>query len=75
MKDGGYVLTDDLNNINIAYSFGVNTEFSFEMKLADNGINVYMYDPTVIKLNFSNYNFSGNKMNFKKLLFKILINI
>ena len=56
MKDEGYVLTDDLNNINIAYSFGVNTEFSFEMKLADNGINVYMYDPTLKKLNFSNYN-------------------
>ena len=76
MKDGGYVLTDDLNNINIAYSFGVNTEFSFEMKLADNGINVYMYDPTVKKLNFSNYNkymnnFFDNNIDYyeKKLHF------
>lgn len=76
LADGGYVLTDDLNNINIAYSFGVDSEFSFELKLADNGIDSYMYDPTVKSLDFSKYNkdynnFFNNNISYyqKKLHF------
>jgi len=61
-KDGGYVLHDDLNDIKIAYSFGVNEEFSFELNLADNNIESYMYDYTVDKLKYENYNF--NNENF-----------
>ena len=35
----------------------MNDEFSFEMQLADKGIDVYMYDPSVKNLNFTKYNF------------------
>ena len=60
--DGGYVLTDDFNNIKIAYSFGVNKEYSFEMQLADSGVDSYMYDHTVKNgLNFTKYNLGINK--------------
>ena len=63
-KDGGYVLTDDLKNIKIAYSFGVDGEFSFDMHLADNDIDVYMYDPFIKGLDFSKYNLN-NGLDFK----------
>ena len=63
-KDGGYALTDDLKNIKIAYSFGVDGEFSFDMHLADNDIDVYMYDPFIKGLDFSQYNLN-NSQDFK----------
>lgn len=61
LKDGAYVLTDDLNKVSIAYSFGVDEEYSFELDLADNGIDIYMYDPTVQGLNFTIYKKYFNK--------------
>ena len=45
--DGGYVLLDDLEDIKIAYSFGIRNEISFDKFLSDKGINVYMYDHTI----------------------------
>ena len=33
--DGGYIFLNDFTNIKIAYSFGINTEISFEKELAD----------------------------------------
>ena len=61
LKDGAYVLTDDLNKVSIAYSFGVDEEYSFELDLADNGIDIYMYDPTIQGLNFTIYKKYFNK--------------
>ena len=46
--DGCYVLLDDLKNIKIAYSFGVGGCIQFDKALADKGIDIYMYDHTVI---------------------------
>ena len=63
-KDGGYVLTDDLKNIKIAYSFGIDGEYSFDMHIADNDIDVYMYDPFIKGLDFSKYNLN-NGQDFK----------
>ena len=64
LRDGSYVLTDDLKDITIAYSFGVDGEISFDLKIADEGIDVYMYDPYIYKLRFPNFNIGLNK-NFK----------
>ena len=61
LGDGAYILTDDLKNIKIAYSFGISVEFSFDLNLADQGIDVYMYDHTINGLNFDSFNIGNNK--------------
>ena len=61
LRDGSYVLTDDLKDITIAYSFGIDGEISFDLKIADEGIDVYMYDPYIYRLHFPNLNKSPNK--------------
>ena len=55
LRDGSYVLTDDLKDITIAYSFGIDGDIAFDMKIADEGIDVYMYDPYIFKLSFPNF--------------------
>jgi len=64
LGDGAYILTDDLKDINVAYSFGISNEFSFDLKIADQGIDVYMYDHTINDLDFNSYNIGQNK-NFE----------
>ena len=64
LGDGAYILTDDLKDINIAYSFGIDGEFSFDLKIADQGIDVYMFDHTINGLSFDRYNIGQNK-NFE----------
>jgi len=73
-KDGGYVLMDDLENISIAYSFGIDGEISFDAALAEKNIDIYMYDHTINSLPFNNPKFhwkkiglSGNMDENKKL--------
>ena len=60
--DGGYVLLDDLTNIKIAYSIGISNIISFDKSLADNGIDIYMYDHTINHLPFEH-----NKFHWKKI--------
>ena len=60
--DGGYVLLDDLEDIKIAYSFGIRNEFSFDKALANKGINVYMYDHTI-----NNIQSNDTKLHWKKI--------
>ena len=60
--DGAYVLLDDLENIKIAYSFGISNIISFDKALADKGIDVYMYDHTINKLKFENPKFHWKKL-------------
>jgi len=55
--DGGYVLLEDLNDIKIAYSFGIGPSVDFDKELADNNIDIYMYDHTITKLPFQNPKF------------------
>ena len=76
-NDGGYVLLEDLNDIKIAYSFGIGPSVDFDKELANNNIDVYMYDHTITKLPFQNPNFhyfhiglsrkSNNEQNLKSL--------
>ena len=56
-NDGGYVLLEDLNDIKIAYSFGIGPSVDFDNELANNNIDVYMYDHTITKLPFQNQKF------------------
>ncbi len=51
-NDGGYVMLDDLvpQNIDAAYSFGINDDVSWDEAIAELGIEVYMYDHTIKRL-------------------------
>ncbi len=45
--DGGYLLPDDLDGIQYAFSPGVSTESGFEAGLADSGLQVFLADYSV----------------------------
>lgn len=60
--DGGYIFLNDFTNIKIAYSFGINTEISFEKELADKKIDIYMYDHSINELPFENSKFHWKKL-------------
>jgi hypothetical protein len=45
--DGGYVAPDDFEGITTAVSPGVSTEVSFDLMLAERGIEIYMADASV----------------------------
>ena len=62
IKDGGYVLLDDFENIKFAYSFGIGGEISFDTDLANRNIDIYMYDYTINKLPFENLKFHWKKI-------------
>ena len=61
-SDGGYVILNDFKDIQIAYSFGISREISFEKELADRNIDIYMYDHTISGLPFQNKRFHWKKM-------------
>ena len=60
--DGGYLLFEDFNNVNIAYSFGISINVDFDKALAARGIDVYMYDHTINSLPFENPKFHWKKI-------------
>ena len=61
-SDGGYIILNDFKDIQIAYSFGISREISFEKGLADRNIDIYMYDHTISGLPFQNKKFHWKKM-------------
>ena len=60
--DGGYVVSDDLAAVSVAYSFGIGPEVSFDRELADAGITVRMFDHTVDGPPFANPRFQFHKV-------------
>lgn len=48
--DGGYVMADHFPAGSIAYSFGISNDVSWDMDIAQRGIDVFMYDHTIRKL-------------------------
>jgi hypothetical protein len=45
--DGGYVMLDDFRGIEGAYSLGVGPDVGWDMAVAQRGVPVWQYDPTV----------------------------
>ena len=48
--DGGYVMLDDFEGIKNAYSGGIADDVSWDEAIAERGIDVFMYDPTIDQL-------------------------
>lgn len=46
-NDGGYVMLDDFDDVNVAYSFGVGADISWEKAIAEHKIDVFSYDHTI----------------------------
>lgn len=46
-NDGGYVMLDDFENREIAYSIGIADDVSWDTAMTERGIEVYMYDHTI----------------------------
>lgn len=59
--DGGYLVPDDLNGIEYAFSPGVATESGFELELAARGIRVFLADYSVDGPAVANSNFVFDK--------------
>lgn len=55
--DGGYVMLDDLDEINLVYSFGIGNSISFDDHLARSGKQILMFDHTVDGPPFQNEKF------------------
>lgn len=51
-RDGGYVMLDELTppRVTTAYSFGIADDVSWELDIAERGVEVYMFDHTIAKL-------------------------
>ena len=47
LGDGGYVINDDLSGLDGLISIGIGTDASFDFALAEQGVRVFQYDPTV----------------------------
>jgi hypothetical protein len=45
--DGGYVMVDDFEGVKIAYSLGIKDDVSWDLHIADRGIDVFQYDHTI----------------------------
>ncbi|TPK32931.1 hypothetical protein FJ492_27335 [Mesorhizobium sp. B2-5-4] len=46
-SDGGYVILDDFDPIEIVYSFGIGNQVSFDLEMANMGKDIFMFDHTV----------------------------
>jgi hypothetical protein len=60
--DGGYIMLDRLSKEQIAYSFGISDDVSWDMDMANRGIDVYMYDHTINSLSEQH-----GKFHFQKI--------
>ena len=59
--DGGYVMLDDFKGITAAYSIGICDEVSWDLSLAERGIEVFQYDHTIDALPLQNDRFHWSK--------------
>ncbi len=61
-NDGGYVMLNEFERINAAYSFGICDDISWDLFFAKRGIDVYMYDHTIKRLPRRNKKFHWFKL-------------
>lgn len=45
--DGGYLMINDFNDCDIAYSFGISDDVSWDRDIVKKNIDVFQYDPTI----------------------------
>lgn len=64
--DGGYIMLNDFKESKIAYSFGIGGDMSWDKCMANKGVKVYCYDPTIdclpeehVQCNFNKIGISG----------------
>lgn len=55
--DGGYIMADDFKDIRTAYSFGISDDVSWDKDIADKGIKIFQFDPTINNLPENHPNF------------------
>jgi hypothetical protein len=60
--DGGYVMVDAFDGVEIAYSLGINGDISWDFDIAQRGIDVYQYDHTIDKLPLEHSRFHWKKI-------------
>lgn len=59
--DGGYVMLDDFDGITAAYSIGICDEVSWDLYMAERGIDVFQYDHTIDALTLQHARFHWSK--------------
>lgn len=59
--DGGYVMLDDFTGIGAAYSVGICDEVSWDVAMAERGIDVFQYDHTIDRLPVEHPRFHWSK--------------
>ena len=47
--DGGYVQLDDLGTVHAAYSIGIGSDVSWDVAMADLGVEIWQYDHTIAR--------------------------
>jgi hypothetical protein len=45
--DGGYVMIDDFEGVDVALSLGINDDITWDLAVADRGLKIYQFDHTV----------------------------
>ena len=60
--DGGYIMLNDFHNGDIAYSFGISNDVSWDKDMVNRGCEIFMYDHTIDNLPEQNPNFHWNKL-------------
>lgn len=61
-NDGGYVMWKPLSDNNIAYSFGISDDVSWDLQMVNLGYEVYQYDHTIDALPIQNKHFHYKKI-------------
>ena len=61
-NDGGYIMLDDFHAENIAYSFGICDDVSWDKDMASRGYDFFMYDHTIDRLPEENPRFHWSKL-------------
>lgn len=56
-SDGGYIMLDDMEDLRIAYSFGIGPDTSWDKDMATRGFQIFQYDPTISELPYQDKNF------------------
>lgn len=60
--DGGYVMLDDFEGVEAAYSLGIGDDVSWDLDIAAKGIDVHQYDHTIDALPSQHSRFRWNKI-------------